>query len=293
MINDRDRSAPQATAERDAFTTAHRLYFAIVAAFALWVGVWGYFAPAGIRDAIPWSVPPLHARFLGAMYLSGAAFMIGGLLARRWDEVRVVVPMVGIWTVTLCIVSLLHLSEFNFGEAQSWLWFGAYSIFPAIAFWLTWQKRGTGGAAGAGLSDRTVPTWVRVYLRIQGVVGTLLALALLVAPVATTAFWPWPITPLLAQLYGGPFIAYGVGSLLLARETRWPALRIAVAAMWVFSTGVLIASIVHGALFSASDLSDWLWFGAFSAATVSLGAIALAARRTSEVGLTGSPISTV
>src|SRR3990167_5373174 len=102
-------------------TTGQRIFFAAVDALALWVGFWGYFAPPQVNKAIPWVVPPLHARFLGAMYLSGAAFMVGCLLARRYAEVRVVVPMIAIWTGMLFIVSLFHLSEFDYTRGQTWI----------------------------------------------------------------------------------------------------------------------------------------------------------------------------
>lgn len=263
-----------------AVTAAHKVYFAAVAALALWVGVWGYFLPQGVEAAIPWPVPPLHARFLGAMYLSGAAFMIGCLLARRWDEVRVVVPMLGVWTGTLGIVSLLHLAEFDFGRSQSQVWFAAYGAFPVIAFWLAWRMRAMpAGQDGGPAQGGILPAWVNRYLRAQGLAITLLALALLLAPTAMSDLWPWPVTPLLAQLYGAPFLAYGVGSLLLARETRWPPQRIAVAATRVFAALVLLASLLHRALFSTAELADLLWFGAFLVAVLALGAIVGAGRR--------------
>ena len=78
-------------------TRAHRVYFAFVGAFALWVGVWGYFVPSEISRAIPWQVSPLHARFIGAMYLSGMVLMglslgtaiaVYGLLRRDRREGR-------------------------------------------------------------------------------------------------------------------------------------------------------------------------------------------------------------
>jgi hypothetical protein len=59
-------------------TRGQKIYFAAVGVLALWVGIWGYFIPSQVDKAIPWLVPPFHARFLGAMYLSGTAFMIGG-----------------------------------------------------------------------------------------------------------------------------------------------------------------------------------------------------------------------
>src|SRR3712207_5496311 len=70
-------------------TRGQRIYFAAVGAFAMLVGVWGYFLPSRIDQVIPWLLPPLHARFLGAMYLSGATFMLGCFLARRYAEARV------------------------------------------------------------------------------------------------------------------------------------------------------------------------------------------------------------
>src|SRR5207249_2908206 len=71
--------------------------FAFVLAFAAWVAVWGLFFPAQIASKLPLAVPPLHARFLGAMYLSGSAFMLLGMLARDWFEVRVVTVILAVW----------------------------------------------------------------------------------------------------------------------------------------------------------------------------------------------------
>src|SRR5204863_6272606 len=142
---------------------------------------------------------PLHARFLGSMYLSGATFMAGCILASRWDEVRVVLPGIAIWTGMLFVVSLFYLDQFDFTRNQAWVWFAAYLVYPLIAIWLAWRHRGDAWAAsfaGPGL-----PRWVRIYLLAQGLVMTALALALLLAPGLMVPVWPWKITPLLAQIY--------------------------------------------------------------------------------------------
>ena len=52
-----------------AVTRGQKIYFAAVGLLALWVGIWGYFIPGRVDRAIPWLVPPLQARFLGALYL--------------------------------------------------------------------------------------------------------------------------------------------------------------------------------------------------------------------------------
>ncbi len=249
-------------------TRAHKIYFAVVGLLAVWVGFWGYFIPDRVDKAIPWLVPPLHARFLGSMYLSGAAFMLGDL-ARRYAEVRVVVPAIAIWTGMLFIVSLFHLGEFDYSRVQVWIWFAAYLIYPLIAVWLTWRHRGE----HEPLAGPELPRWARSYVLAQGIVVTLLALALLLVPNLMLAAWPWKITPLLAQLYSAPFLSYGLSSLILGRQQTWSEIRVAVIATLVFVAGVLLASIIHRELFVAMGPAAVLWFGGFAVATAMLGTL--------------------
>ncbi len=143
-----------------AITRGERIYFGAVGLLALWVGLWGYFIPDKVDMAIPWLVPPLHARFLGAMYLSGTTFMIGGILSRYYAEVRVMIPAIAIWTGMLFIVSLFYLGEFDYSRTQVWIWFGAYIIYPLIALWLMWKDR----ASQEKLSGSDLPAWARSYL---------------------------------------------------------------------------------------------------------------------------------
>jgi hypothetical protein len=103
-----------------------------------------------------------------------------------------------------------------------------------------------------------------------GVLFTGLGVVLFLLPVGAARYWPWPITPLLAQLYSAPFFSYGLGSLFASRQESGRDLRVFLAATLVFTAGVLAASVVHRALFSRADVSDWLWFVTFAAATLLL-----------------------
>src|SRR5690349_17675471 len=49
-------------------TRGQRIYLGAVAGLALWVGVWCFCVPGRSAAAIPWTVAPLCAAFLGAMY---------------------------------------------------------------------------------------------------------------------------------------------------------------------------------------------------------------------------------
>lgn len=252
----------------------HRIYFAAVALLALRVGFVGYFYPAEIVNVIPWHVPPMHARFLGSMYLSGLVFMVGAMIVRQWHQVRVVVPMIAIWTGMLFVVSLLHVNEFDYSRFQVWIWYGAYFLYPLIAMFLAWFHRADTGHPPQGAP---LPNWARTCLIAQGIVVTSLALALLLMPSEMISAWPWKATPLLLQIYASPFLSYGIGSLMLARQKVWAEVSVGVVATFVFSALVLIASFVHRKLFSLDETPDRLWFAGFGLGTAMLALLSIRA----------------
>lgn len=256
---------------------AEKIYFLAVGLLALWVGYWGYFVPGRVDKAIPFLVPPLHARFIGAIYLSGLVFMIAGMLVRRWADLRFVPLLTALWTGGLLVVSLLHLEEFDFSKSQSRIWFAAYILYPLIALWLAWRHRLFDDGR---FPESRAPAWVRRYLTIQGGIMTVLAAMLLLAPNVMVNLWPWDITPLLAQIYAAPFLSYGFCSLLMASRSSPVELRVAGIAFLVFTVAVLLASIIHVDLFSAGDPSDILWFALFAAAAVVLAVLTSMSMRT-------------
>jgi hypothetical protein len=267
------RTAPDGSTDAVAPVRSwERAYFAAVGLLALWVGVWGFFVPSRVDAALPFLVPPLHARFLGVMYLSGLTLMVGGLVARRWCEIRVLPPITAVWTGGLLLVSLLHLEAFDLDAATARvvIWFAAYTAYPLVAVVLLWRHGITGVDDHAG---PPLPRSVRTYLWVQGLVAGGVALALLLAPDAMVDVWPWPITSLLAQLYSAPLLAYGVGSVVLAAQRSGRDIRVGAVTTLVFAAGVLLASALHLELFSADDPAAWLWFGAFAAAAAGLGAV--------------------
>lgn len=240
-------------------TFAQRLYFAAVGLFALWVGVFGTLDPGEVDRALPWLVPPLHARFLGAVYLS-AAFMLGqGVVARRQADVRAMTLLVTLWTGLLLVLSLFHLDAFDPHHKPVWFWFGAYVAYPAFG---AWSLRVHGGLARDPAGSPLPRLAGRGFL-VAGAATTALAAMLMTIPGAMVSVWPWKITPLLTQIYAAPFAAYGLGFWLLSRSRSWPEARIVVRGAMVFATFVLVASIIHRSLFVAGRLATWVWFGGF------------------------------
>lgn len=247
-------------------TLGQRIYLGAVAALALWVGFWCYFIPTRSASAIPWQVPTLCATFLGAMYLSGAILNAMGMCARRWVDVRVIMPMIAMWTGGLFIISLFYLPLFDFTRPQVWIWFGAYILYPLIALGLMWTHRRQNSSYP--LEEPLLPKWVRRYLRTQGSLIVILGLGLLLAPKTLLLLWPWHTGKLMLQLYSAPLLTYGVGSFLFARQHTWSEIRLGLVAIGVFTGAELGASIFYHTMLDGSPLSIALWFVWLSVTTV-------------------------
>jgi hypothetical protein len=249
-------------------THRQRVFFAIIVAFPAWVAAGGLFLPAEIDQFLPFKVPPLHARFIGAMYIAGAAMMLMAAASNAWPAVRVVTVILAVWTGVLGIVSLLHLDVFDWRWRPTWFWWFAYIWFPIGAAFIAWnQRHETGHADKPPLSPL-----LRRFLLVQGTVAVVLALGLLLAPSTMIRLWPWGITPLLTQVYSAPFLAYGVGSLYTARQHGWDEARIPVIATLVLTSVAFVTSFLHLNLFNAANPSTWLWFCGLGLAASGLAA---------------------
>lgn len=253
----------------------HRLYFFVVLWFTLWVGYIGFFRPNEILRALPWPVPPLHARFIGALYLSATVFLLLALFARSRLQVRSIVDIAFVWTGWLLLVSIVHWGSFDFAREQVWFWLVAYVCFPLAAAWLAWAGPPLKAPQRHLMKQRWVPGW----LRIQGALLVLLALLLAAVPGWVAGLWPWKISTFLAQVYSGPVLGYGVGSLLLAARRNWPEALIPSIGMLVFALLALVGSSMHLGLFTVGSVSQTVWFGALALLAIMSLVLVVAALR--------------
>lgn len=250
-------------------TQGQKVFFAIICAAALLVAVLGLLNPVYLASMFTWLVlPPLHARFVGAIYLFGAVFMAMCLFAKQQAEVRWAVQMIGLWTGMLFIISILNLSAFDLSLLPVQIWFASYIIYPIIAIWMTFRHPSMIDAAS--LPGPELDGWAKSFLFAQGVIVTLLSIALFFAPAWMSTLWPWKVTPVLAQMYAGPLLSYGLGSLLFARQEQWLGVRAIVPAMLAFTATTVVISFLHIGLFSFNEVADLLWFGWFLIMTVLL-----------------------
>jgi hypothetical protein len=251
-----------------------RFFYGVIALAALFVAYLGITKPAKLDESFTWAIlPPLHAKFVGVLYLFGGVYMVGCIAAHRWRQVSPALPAIGLFTSLLLVVTLLNPDAFDYDLTPVWVWTMSYVVYPAIAFTLAFLLRNHPAPEASGPE---LPLWASRALLVQAAAFAALGLVCLVARETAVDIWPWPIDKGLAQFYGGPFIAIAFTSWAYSRRTRWAEVAAIAPALLVLTAGTLIVSLIHDELFSASDVATWVWFGGFGAAAACL--LAMTAR---------------
>ena len=199
---------------------------------------------------------PLGAAFLGAGYWASVAFEALAARQRIWANARIAVPTVLVFTLLTLVATLLHLGQFHFGgqfaigtRAVTWAWIAIYTVVPLLmVIILAVQLRTPGGDPPR---SALLPGWVYVLLAVQAVVLLGLGVALFAAPGQAASWWPWKLTPLLAQATGAWLIGFGVAAAhqLAERDPR----RLLPASF----SSVLLAVLQFTALARYPDRFEW------------------------------------
>ena len=229
----------------------------------------------------PWPLPPLAARFVGALLLGAATDT--GLTAGAHDDL----PVVGSLLMGLVLYGLIDLTGVlalgTLGASNGLLaWI---ALFGALAL-------GFGGLLAARVDaprDRTrarpQSRFLRGLLWLDFVLVAPVGLLMYLAPEVAQRFWPWSLKPIDVRLIGSIFVATAVLSFWALRQRTWEEVRPRVAAGGAFATLALIASFIHFNLFDPSRLVTWLFVSLY--AIVAAGAwlaMILQSRRRVAVG---------
>ncbi|MGY1590762.1 hypothetical protein ACI79D_02175 [Geodermatophilus sp. SYSU D00708] len=225
--------------------------------------------PERAREAFAWSIAmEVTAAWLGAAYASGTVLSVLALRRRRWDEIRVAVVTVGVFTALTLVATLVHTHRMHLvhgeeaGRFAAWVWFGVYLVVPvACAAVVVLQEVGRGPARHVG---RPLPRWLARLLAAQGAVlaaaGAVLFLGGLTVhhhsePV--TRFWPWDVMPLSSQVIGAWLVALGVGAVLVIRERDLSRLLVPAVTYTLFGALQLVVLARYRADLDPAD--PWLW----------------------------------
>ena len=111
-------------------------------------------------------------------------------------------------------MSIIDPSTYLWDRFGTYLWWTLYIILPVssvVHLWLyrTWPPFG---------ASPTSPVLKGIFV-LQVVLSLTIGLGLLIAPVASTTWWPWPIDAFNGRVYGAAFLAFPTASLVLFRRS--------------------------------------------------------------------------
>ena len=228
--------------------------------------------PAETATRWAWPIKPVvTAAVLAGFYLAVTPIMVLGLVARRWEMIRVIVPAAIAFTSVELLATFIHWDKFSVGTGPFYVWFASYVLPPPIflAMYL-WQQR----RAPPRSHERPLPGPLRRLLLVLGGLLTAEAVVAFAFPGWFTDSFPWQLTPLTARVLCGWLIAVGILMVTVALENHRDRVRLAAP----FLILVLPALGVQLARFSEQvDFSHFrIWAGLLLFAVVSACGVYLA-----------------
>ena len=186
-------------------------------------------------------------------------------VARHWRSFRVVVPGFVALGITLLAATLIHADRFRWGYPPTWIWTFVYAVLPpaAIYFWRL-QSAAARGVPVPERDRRLAP--ISAVSGALGVVLTVAAGGLFVAPDALLAHWAWTLTPLLSRVLAG-WCALAGGTLLYlaASVRRSHEVPIPCATLATWSALMLLLPLLHRGDVDTGATAFWPWIGLHAA----------------------------
>lgn len=204
-----------------------------------------YLFPDRTAELFAWTINPrMTPLLMGAGYIAGAYFFIRTLIAARWHHVTVGFLPVALFAASMGLATLLHWDRFNHGHPSFYTWTILYATTPFIVAGLWFYNR----RADPGVPERDdvlIPRAVRWTFALAGAATLLVGALLFIFPALLLPYWPWQLTPLTARVGGGWLVMPGVFALLIARDGRWSAARLALESLGL-SFGLLLLALPRG-----------------------------------------------
>ncbi|MGD1899581.1 MAG: hypothetical protein ACFB16_21880 [Phormidesmis sp.] len=204
-----------------------------------------------------WPLKPFNTRFLGAIYLTALVGLASLIVSRRIVLIRLVIPMMWVFTTIVLMVSCLQIQQFNPGRRATDIWFWLYLVdcVGASYYWGYFRFH-------TYTELRRLPGLWPMGLGFQsGVLGAY-GLSLLFAPVAAGGAWLWPLDVFHSQLYSAIFLTGSVGSALLSRQASAVETRALGAVQVTFSSLVLLGIWLVDREVQVIDWGlwvNWMW----------------------------------
>ncbi|WP_411967375.1 hypothetical protein [Haloferax sp. YSSS75] len=216
-----------------------------------------YGFPTRTTELFAWTIrPEMTPIIMGAGYGAGVFFFYRVSTADEWHTVAPVFLGITTFTWFMAIATVLHWENFNHTHATFALWVFLYAVTPVLvpAVWALNRRTDTGEL---GADDVRLPRTVRVLGGGLGLVVTVSAIVLFVAPDLMIGVWPWTVSPLTARILAGWFALFGVVNGAVVLDERWSAARILVQSELLGFSLVLVGVVRVWDNFDTSNVLTW------------------------------------
>lgn len=219
-----------------------------------------YLSGENTGQRFAWDIPSrLTTSFMGAGYLGGAYFFLRVGLGRQWHRVAAGFLPVATYTLFMLLATLLHWDTFDPNHWPFLVWLFLYIVTPGLIPLIWWRNRAADpNTIEAG--EHEVPAAMRRGMMAAGGAILLAAVLLFIVPTVAINTWPWTLTPLTARVMAGWQALLGVGAIMIARDPRWSAWRIALQSILLWQLLVLLALFLHRAEFGTQGVLNWFVF---------------------------------
>lgn len=231
-------------------------------------------SPADTKTNFAWPIQPVvMAAVLGAFYMSSALLFLLPFLARRWENVRVMILPAALFSTVQLVATFLHWDKFSVGTAPFYVWFASYLLPPPIFVGMYWWQQRKAFKRSAEPQRPLLPVlrWVLVFV---GGYLTLGAFLVFIVPDLLIPIFPWKLTPLTARSLSGWIIAVGTLLLSMARENNGTRVRLGSPMLML----ILPTLLLQMARFAGEVnwLNPILWLALALFAFIGLGGLLLA-----------------
>ena len=221
------------------------------------IGLLLFVFPRESAGAWPWAFPPLAARFMGSLFLGGAACSFACLRSRDERGLFVMV-LLGVGDALIASSGLLDAGTIGFTARMTafLLFFFGVGLLLVLTFLPAMHAPADAHEAP---SSRLLRGFFLVHLLVVLPVGV----SMLVFPSWAQPLWPWQMTPINVRLIGTFFFGAAFISAWALRQRSAEPLRPALALYAVFATLATVASIIHFGLFDPMRTTTWAFFALY------------------------------
>lgn len=223
--------------------------------------------PSDTDRLFAWTIAsPATASFMGASYLSAILLQGYSLRGRCWEERRVAVPAVFVFSALTLVATVVHRDVFHFDSDElvarvfAWTWLAVYILVPLslAASWLLQQRVLVDGSS----ARVALPAWQRIGALLLGAVIAVVGVLVFLAGSGATDYWPWSLSDLTAKVVGAWLV--GVGLLLAhgALENDVISSRPAFASLSAAAVLYAATLLRHSGDVSWDGPPAWLYLGA-------------------------------